>query len=209
MSVEGILRDLGRGESEPLDGAYLKESASIARDQILRCRGITQHFLRMSRGQSSPGNVVQVSSAIEAARRLIAPTARAHAVAVEVRDPGDTLNVRADEAELQNLLINLMLNAIQASKPGGRIDVTVVADGALRIRVADQGCGIAPEFRGKIFEPFFSLRKGGTGLGLFLSLNFVRRFGGNISVESAPGEGSTFEVVFPLLPEAAPLEAGA
>ena len=56
-----------------------------------------------------------------------------------------------------------------------------------------------PEYRQKIFEPFFSLRQGGTGLGLFLSLNAVRSWGGNIAVESAVGKGSTFEVVIPAI----------
>jgi signal transduction histidine kinase len=65
------------------------------------------------------------------------------------------------------------------------------------IRVRDDGCGIAAEHRQRIFEPFFSLRNGGTGLGLFLSLNFVRRWGGDIEVESTPGTGSTFEVRLP------------
>ena len=67
----------------------------------------------------------------------------------------------------------------------------------MRIRVADNGCGIAPENRAHIFEPFFSLRKGGTGLGLFLTLKFVRDRGGDVSVDSTPGVGSTFEVVLP------------
>ena len=75
----------------------------------------------------------------------------------------------------------------------------VEADEAIRIRVADNGCGISPENRQRIFEPFFSGRQGGTGLGLFLSLNFVRRWGGDIRVESAVGEGSTFEVVLPTM----------
>ena len=56
-----------------------------------------------------------------------------------------------------------------------------------------------PEHRKRIFEPFFSMRQGGTGLGLFLSLNFVRRWGGDIRFESAPGTGSTFEVELPSL----------
>ncbi len=67
------------------------------------------------------------------------------------------------------------------------------------MRVIDNGCGIAPEDRKRIFEPFFSARQGGTGLGLFLSLNFVRRWGGDIRVESEPGRGSTFEIVLPAL----------
>ena len=69
----------------------------------------------------------------------------------------------------------------------------------VRVRVTDNGCGIAPEDQKRIFEPFFSARQGGTGLGLFLSLNFVRRWGGEIRVESEPGRGSTFEVVLPAL----------
>ena len=108
-------------------------------------------------------------------------------------------HVRADEAELQHTVINLLLNAIQACKAGGKVEVAVVVDEAVHIRVSDDGCGIAPEHRKRIFEPFFSVRQGGTGLGLFLSLNFVRRWGGDITVESAMGKGSTFEVTLPVL----------
>jgi two-component system NtrC family sensor kinase len=110
-----------------------------------------------------------------------------------------TLHVRADEAELQNLLVNLLLNAIQASKPGDKVIVATQGGDSVRVRVTDEGCGIAPEYRQKIFEPFFSLRQNGTGLGLFLSLNAVRSWGGNILVESTLGKGSVFEVVIPAI----------
>ena len=69
----------------------------------------------------------------------------------------------------------------------------------VRVRVIDNGCGIPADDQKRIFDPFFSGRQGGTGLGLFLSLNFVRRWGGEIRVESAVGRGSTFEVVLPAL----------
>jgi signal transduction histidine kinase len=78
----------------------------------------------------------------------------------------------------------------------------------VHIRVTDEGCGIAPEFRQKIFEPFFSLRHGGTGLGLFLSLNAVRSWGGDILVESTPGRGSIFEVVLPAIHPGSEREVG-
>ncbi len=194
MCVEGILR-------EASEGSYIGDNAAIAREQVLRCRGITQHFLRMSRGQSSDGNVVEVGAAIGAVQRLIQPTAREHSVRVEVDAPPQSIHVRADEAELQNALINLTINAIQACRSGGRVTVSAgCSNGRLYVRIADNGCGIAAEHRKRIFEPFFSLRRGGTGLGLFLTQNFVRRCGGEISVDSAPGEGATFEIV---LPEAA------
>jgi len=199
--VEGILRETG--SSAPPDTAWIHDSAGIAREQILRCRGITQHFLRISRGQRSPGDLVELAPAVDAVARLIEPTARAHTVRVEVRPISPGIRVRTDEAELQHTLINLLLNAVQASHPGGKVRVEVEAGETVRVRVIDAGCGIVPENRKRIFEPFFSARQGGTGLGLFLSLNFVRRWGGDILVESRPGEGSAFEIVLPAVVDGA------
>jgi two-component system CheB/CheR fusion protein len=193
--VEGILRETSGNEA---DEAWIRESASIAREQILRCRGITQHFLRLARGQRGQGEIVDLGAAIAAVGRLIEPTARAHSVKVQLR-PAAGMRVRADEAELQHTLINLILNAVQASKAGGQVSVEAQAGEQVRIRVTDNGCGIAADDQKRIFEPFFSARQGGTGLGLFLSLNFVRRWGGEIRVESVVGNGSTFEVVLPAL----------
>ncbi len=194
--VEGILRE---ASGSAADGAWIRDSASIAREQILRCRGITQHFLRLSRGQRGPGEVVDLGPVIAAVARLIEPTARAHSVTVEVRPAPSGMHVRADEAELQHTLINLLLNAVQASKAGGRVTVEGELGTQARVRVIDQGCGITPDDQKRIFEPFFSARQGGTGLGLFLSLNFVRRWGGEIRVDSVVGRGSTFEVVLPVV----------
>ena len=196
MCVEGILRETS---GDGADEAWIRDSASIAREQILRCRGITQHFLRLSRGQRGQGEVVDLGPVIAAVARLIEPTARAHSVRVEVRPAPAGMHVRADEAELQHTLINLLLNAVQASKAGGQVTVEAEAGEQMRIRVIDDGCGIAADDQKRIFEPFFSARQGGTGLGLFLSLNFVRRWGGEIQVTSAVGRGSTFEVVLPAL----------
>jgi len=195
--VEGILREARAGGNGPVDTDRIGETAAIAREQILRCRGITQHFLRLSRGQSTPGDIVDLGAAVTAVARLVEPTARAHSVQVRVDSLGPELRVRADEAALQHTLVNLLLNAIQACAPGGTVSLDSTADTFVRIRVKDDGCGIAPEHVKRIFEPFFSLRKGGTGLGLFLSLNFVRQWGGDIEVESAPNTGSTFEIRLP------------
>ncbi|HWQ52224.1 MAG TPA: ATP-binding protein [Bryobacteraceae bacterium] len=197
MCVEGILREIPREWNGTVDWSRISDNAVIAREQVLRCRGITQHFLRLSRGSGSPGDIVDVEAAIANVVRLVDPTARAHSVTVEVPSMTLGLRVRVDEAELQHALINLLLNAIQASKPGGRVLVSAEAGETVRIRVMDEGCGIAPENLNRIFEPFFSLRNGGTGLGLFLSLNSVRRWSGDILVESASGKGSTFQIVLP------------
>jgi len=197
--VEGILREARDGNGAEDTADYIQRNANIARDQILRCRGITQHFLRLSRGQSSPGDVVSVQAAIEAVTRLVNPTAQARNVTVRFEPLPTEPRVRAGEAELQHALVNILINAVEACEAGGRVDVQLLDGDPVRIRVTDDGCGLAPEQVDRIFEPFVSLRTGGTGLGLFLSMNFVRQWGGDITVSSRPGEGSTFEIVLPAL----------
>jgi len=194
--VEGILRD-ATGRQDGPDWSRVGETARIAREQLLRCRGITQHFLRMSRGQRATAGIVDLHEAADVAARLVAPTAQRHGVTIEVTPAPQHPRVRLDEAELQHALINILLNAVQACSSGGRVSVTVQEGDPVSVRITDDGCGIAPPDQKRIFEPFFSLREGGTGLGLFLSLNFARGWGGDIRVASAPGRGSSFDIVFP------------
>jgi PAS domain S-box-containing protein len=201
--VEGIGRELRNAAAGP-DYVRIGESTAIAREQILRCRAVTQHFLRMSRGQASPDGLVDMQACAAAVVRLIDPTAREHGVSVTLRAGDGDLRVVANEAELQQALMNLLLNAVQACRPGGTVRVLLErAHADLRIRVADTGSGIEPERQPRIFDPFCSFRAGGTGLGLFLSLTFVRRAGGDIHVESTPGHGSTFDIVLPAASAAA------
>ena len=204
--VEGIQRSAqARDGGEVTEWRRVEESATVAREQLLRCRGITQHFLRLSRGQGSPGDLVDLGPTLAAVAQLIEPTARAHSVAVQMEPVDGRLRVRVNEAELQQVLLNLSLNAVQACEKGGRVVLGASGDDPVRIRVVDDGCGMPPEVQKRIFEPFFSARRGGTGLGLFLSLDFVRHWGGDIEVRSAPGAGSTFEVVLPPAGRATPL----
>jgi PAS domain S-box-containing protein len=201
--VEGIGREASH-EDDPRDWAYVRDNASTAREQVLRCRGITQQFLRMSRGDPSVAQVVDVGQAVATAARLVAPTARERGVTIVVESPDrHRLRVKAAESELQHALINLLLNAVQASPPGSvvRIRATAPERQRVAIDVSDDGCGIPAEHQGHIFEPFFSMRAGGTGLGLFLSMNFVRHWGGDILVQSAVGSGSTFSIVLPAIGE--------
>jgi len=194
--LEGMLRDLPEAAAAP-GLARARESAMIAREQILRCRGITQHFLRMSRGQRTEGDILDVKPIVAAVARLIEPTARSHSVTIGVGQMESGMHVRADETDLQQALINLLLNAIQACKAGGLVRVEAEANERIHLRVRDNGCGIPPDVRKKMFDPFFSARPGGTGLGLFLAGTFIRRWDGEIRVESVPGEGSCFEISLP------------
>ena len=206
ICVEGMLRDARAHQSESTEWSRVNESAALAREQLLRCRGLTQHFLRMSRGQAPTLDIVDLSATLESVHRLIAPTADAHRVRVLMPAQGESMQIRANDAELQQVLINLVLNAIQASRPGSTVEVRVEHRvSGLSVRVIDRGAGIPPEHRARIFEPFFSARAGGTGLGLFVSLEFARHWGGDILMSSEPGVGSTFEL---RIPATHPLSAG-
>jgi PAS domain S-box-containing protein len=108
--------------------------------------------------------------------------------------------VMADREQLQQVFLNLLLNAIQAMPGGGSITLTTTFDAKghqVKIAVADTGGGISPEYLSRIFEPFFTMKKGGTGLGLCVSERLISAHGGNISVSSQEGKGSIFTLSLP------------
>jgi signal transduction histidine kinase len=103
---------------------------------------------------------------------------------------------RIGEDELKQVALNLLVNAEQAVERGGRVDVeTASRDGALVLTIRDDGCGIPQENLKRVFDPFFTTRAGGTGLGLSLAYRIVRHAGGDLRLASAPGRGTTVEVV--------------
>lgn len=111
------------------------------------------------------------------------------------------LSAMADPSQLKQVLINLVLNSLQAMPSGGRLELAAGyrEDGMVELRVTDTGCGISPENLTRIFTPFFTTKKvlNGTGLGLSTSLAMVRTMGGTLTVESAPGAGTTVRVCLP------------
>jgi signal transduction histidine kinase len=121
-----------------------------------------------------------------------------------VVDAGPDVRLLGCKDELQQVLVNLLINALQASAPGAdvRMAVTLSGEGGswVDINVADQGPGIAPEHRARLFEPFFTTKPPGqgVGLGLAVSRGIVRRHGGAIAIASEPGAGAVFTVRLPL-----------
>jgi len=141
----------------------------------------------------------------------------ADGVALRIDAADDLPAVMADPAQLDQILVNLLLNASEACGEGGEVasDVglaeTPLADAAigtlenrryLCVRVWDNGCGIAPEHRSRIFDPFFTTKFSGRGLGLAVTQRLVRAHGGAIAVESEPGRGTRIDVYLPAIPKA-------
>jgi signal transduction histidine kinase len=120
-------------------------------------------------------------------------------ISTEVLLDQDAPAIKADPDRLQQVFINLVKNAIEASRKKGRVTVEMKsAGGAVRVAVRDAGCGIPPEEMNRIFEPFHSTKSGGTGLGLYLSRSIVERHGGTIEVDAAEGGGTVFTVALPV-----------
>jgi two-component system C4-dicarboxylate transport sensor histidine kinase DctB len=159
-----------------------------------------------------PRRSVQVRAALEHVLALLAPRLSAVALHVDGLDALPGIAVRADELKLEQVLLNLIgnaLDAIASAAPAqGRIDLSVRADaGAVTIEVRDNGTGIPPEDLPRLFEPFFTTKETGQGLGLGLAItsSIVREFGGQLSAANADGGGAVFTIVL----TRAPAEAGA
>jgi signal transduction histidine kinase len=162
---------------------------------------------------SNPLNLrdIDVPRVVHVAADLIRPLAKAHEVTVEVDAP-DALAMRGDADKLHEVLTNLLHNAVEYNRPGGRIDVTVrhLAK-QVEIDVHDTGVGIRPEAREHLFERFYRAdpsRHTDTphcGLGLAIVKSYVELMGGRVAVESELGRGTTFQVVLPFAEPASPV----
>jgi signal transduction histidine kinase len=130
---------------------------------------------------------------------------------VEVRtDLDSTLEpIRGNQGKLQQVFLNLFLNARDAMEPAGVLHVTTHrSDKGVQVDVADTGHGIAPEHMGRIYDPFFTTKgvKKGTGLGLSVTYGIIQEHGGAIEAISKPGEGTCFHMEFPVVRK--PVNAG-
>jgi len=125
-----------------------------------------------------------------------------HGRILENRVPTDLPNIRVDANQLSQVLMNLLLNAAQATPEGGKITVSAERSGSadrVEIRIVDTGCGIPAEVLPHVFEPFFTTKRGkGTGLGLSISQTYVRSHDGEIQIESVPNCGTTVTITLPL-----------
>ena len=147
---------------------------------------------------------VVVRDALAMAETLISPQAQARDLRYSFSDCDAAVLVRADAEKLQQILLNLLTNAIKFTRPGGSLDVTCrIRESDVSIAVADTGIGIAPEKLANVFEPFVQVDSTltrvseGVGLGLAISRDLARGMGGELTVESAVGVGSTFTLLLP------------
>ncbi|HEX2078995.1 MAG TPA: GAF domain-containing protein [Longimicrobium sp.] len=147
---------------------------------------------------------VPLAEVLDEVEALIEPQAADRGILYGRGDCEEGVRVRADREKLEQVLLNLLSNAVKFTGPGGSVSMDFVRDdGEVRIRVHDTGCGIPAGRLDAVFEPFVQVdpdltrTRQGTGLGLAISRELARAMGGDVTVESVPGEGSTFTVHLP------------
>lgn len=171
----------------------LAEELKIIDDEANACQRIADDLVTYARTPDLRQNTVSMKELlVESVRRLRG----SHGVDQPVDVNAEDAQIVADSDRLRQVLVNLLLNAAQASPNGAPIEVSGRAsiEGGYEIRVADRGPGVRPEHRSRIFEPFFSERPGGSGLGLSVCRGIVRAHGGVIELEDRPDGGTIFVV---------------
>ncbi|MGD8383538.1 MAG: ATP-binding protein [Syntrophobacterales bacterium] len=186
-------------DTEPEDPNY--QELQIIADEALRCRKIVSSLLDFAR-QSEPVKAKSnLNKIVTESVVLTRKQAAFNDVAVEENLATDLPHINMDKDQIEQALINLILNAIEATDPGGKVTVSssfVPEAESVELTVSDSGKGISEEDMGKIFDPFFTTRESGTGLGLAITHGIIEQHGGMIEVDSKVGSGARFTIRFPL-----------
>ena len=207
--LAGILTCIETLQTHPEDADTRTRYLVLVEDGIRRIEHIVANLLDFSRPREIEARPTSLNERLRHVSDLVGYQLRKGRVECRLelsdRDPV----ILADPFQMEQLFLNLVLNAIQAMPDGGRLTLRTRADASRVVaEVEDTGAGIRPEIRERVFDPFFTTRSvgQGTGLGLSVSYGIVAAHGGTISVDSEVGAGSVFRVVFPLA--AAGQEAG-
>jgi PAS domain S-box-containing protein len=199
--IMGFVEDILSG-MDPADPNY--RALQIIDEESKRCRQIVRDLMEYARPRSTDFSSTSIADAIEKTLQLVENRLYKQKVAVEKKLNPDLPRIQADSQQLEQVLVNLYLNAIDAMPEGGKLIVEAkmaqsdsIASVAV-ITVADTGFGIPETDLPKIFQPFFTAKKRrGMGLGLPICQRIVKNHGGRIEVDSEPGKGTIFKIHLP------------
>ncbi|HEX5760204.1 MAG TPA: HAMP domain-containing sensor histidine kinase [Thermoanaerobaculia bacterium] len=176
---------------------------AITRAEIGRLERLVTDFLAYAKPRPLEREELPAAAALERAREVLAAEAARRGVELEVVDAGGGAYLSADPAQLHQALLNLARNALTAAEEAARpprVRLRAVRQGEeVLLEVEDSGPGVAPGEEPRLFDLFYSTRKGGTGLGLAIADRIVRAHGGRIAVRGAPGGGAVFAIALPAL----------
>ncbi len=198
-SISGAAAILARGQSLDPKSAKCLE---IITSECERLNGLLTNFLNFARPRPPRLQMIQLEPVLENVLGLASHGVRGKTVHFERNVAAGLRPVECDPEQLEQVLLNLMINAIEASPDGGAVTLSAAAgEGEIAIGVVDHGHGVAPAHIDRLFDPFFTTKEHGTGLGLPVAHQIVRQMGGSLLAQANAGQGMTFSVVLPVKAE--------
>ncbi len=198
-SLESRVSEGVYGESEDVDD--LREYLGLIRSEAFRCKSITNGLLDFSRGRTGNRFLIDISEVLKSSARLVTHQKRGENIEIKLEIEDEMPTIEADEGQIQQAIIALATNAIDAMSEGGTLTFRAFSKNKrVVIEVQDTGIGIAPEELSKIFEPFYTTKEvgKGTGLGLSVCYGIITEHSGRVSVRSNIGVGTTFSMFLPI-----------
>jgi signal transduction histidine kinase len=200
--LQSVIGCLGLAEEILEDGAEVRRYLEIAMEELERAAGIVTQLRDLSREtKTKKKEPTDLNAFVEKTLMLTRKRCQNRGVEVEWQPAASLPAVPMVPDRMQQVCLNLVLNAVDAMPRGGQLRVSTAATGqppGVHIRFADTGVGIAPDTLSRIFEPFHSTRNEGLGLGLYISKKVVDEHDGRIEVDSHVGEGTTFTIWLPV-----------
>ena len=174
------------------------EHVTVIADQMRRLDEVVQGFLKFNRPEDLKLQKIRVNRLLDEVLPVIRAEADSFGVEVRVECPPDLPAIRADPGLLEQAFLNLGLNACQAMPQGGRLRIAATARQQDRLEVLfeDTGVGIPPDHLARIFDLYFTTKEHGSGIGLSLVYRTIQLHDGEIEVQSVPGRGTTFRLLF-------------
>jgi two-component system, NtrC family, sensor kinase len=203
-ALESRVKEGAFNDSAALDD--LREYLGLIRSEAFRCKTITNGLLDFSHTRAAGHAPLDVADVISSATRLVSHQQRGEGIEFRIESAENLPRVSGDAGQLQQAIIALATNAVDAMPDGGQLRITSATDGnRVFVEVSDTGAGIPPENVPKIFEPFYTTKEvgEGTGLGLAVCYGILTEHGGTLDVQSTVGVGTTFTIALPAIhPEA-------
>ena len=177
-----------------------QQTADIMIQEVDRLNRVVGQLLEFARPISIKPKMISLEALLKDAVRLIEDRAAEKNISIQTRNAAGIDAAWGDPDRINQILLNLFLNAIDAMENGGELNVAISSNddrGEISITVSDTGCGISSEHLSRVFDPYFTTKSTGTGLGLAIAHNIVEAIGGRIYVESQKNRGTTFTVTLP------------
>jgi signal transduction histidine kinase len=171
----------------------------MASKEVVRLKGLLTHFLEFARPQQPRIVASDCEMLLQSVAQLASETAKLAQVEIILEYAASLPPVSIDPEQIRQVLLNLVINAVQAMPTAGKVKLRADRDGEhVRIEVEDEGVGIPAEDLERVFDPFFTTRSSGTGLGLSIAYQIVNQHGGHISARKNQQRGMTFTVTLPV-----------